>query len=108
MLLPGVTRTSEQATSAVDRRAMHAQGVLALTVKERGGHQVEHNPDRPSWRCGVCGLSWPCEPAREQLVRGRSRLDLAVLMWEHLEEAARDMPQAPASYLFDRFLRWTS
>jgi hypothetical protein len=28
-------------------------------------------------------------------------------MWDYLEEAARDMPQAPASELFDRFLRWT-
>ncbi|WP_430779996.1 hypothetical protein [Actinoplanes sp. G11-F43] len=70
--------------------------------------QAEHDPARPSWDCRVCGRPWPCDPAREALSRDRSRVELAVLMWDHLEEAARDMPRAPASELFDRFLRWTS
>ncbi|GAA4928588.1 hypothetical protein [Actinoplanes utahensis] len=71
------------------------------------GNQAEHSPARPSWDCRSCGRPWPCHPARSELVRDRGRVDLAVLMWEHLEEAARDMPHAPASELFDRFLRWT-
>jgi len=70
------------------------------------GDQAEHTPARPSWDCRSCGRPWPCDSARTRLVHNRSRVDLAVLMWDHLEEAARDMPQAPASALFDRFLRW--
>ncbi|MBG0560162.1 hypothetical protein [Actinoplanes aureus] len=70
--------------------------------------RADHVPDRPSWRCRACGDPWPCDPARERLAAELSRVDLAVLMWDHLEEAARDMPKAPASELFDRFLRWTN
>lgn len=71
------------------------------------GDQAEHTPARPSWDCRSCGRPWPCGPARARLAHDRSRVDLAVLMWDHLEDAARDMPRAPASDLFDRFLRWT-
>ncbi|MEV6343860.1 hypothetical protein [Actinoplanes sp. NPDC051851] len=67
----------------------------------------EHLAARPSWDCRACGRPWPCDPARELLIHSHSRVDLAVVMWNHLEEAARDMPHAPASELFDRFLRWT-
>jgi hypothetical protein len=67
----------------------------------------EHIPSRPSWDCGTCGRPWPCESARRRLSAELGRVDLAVLMWDHLEEAARDMPRTPASELFDRFLRWT-
>ncbi|MEU4429002.1 hypothetical protein AB0F81_51060 [Actinoplanes sp. NPDC024001] len=70
--------------------------------------RAEHTPDRPSWQCRACGLPWPCDPARERLTAELGRVDLAVLMWDHLEEAARDMPKTPASELFDRFLRWTN
>ncbi|MDI6101610.1 hypothetical protein QLQ12_23600 [Actinoplanes sp. NEAU-A12] len=68
---------------------------------------AEHTPDRPSWDCRSCGRPWPCDPARERLVREHGRVELAVLMWDQLEEAAREMPHTPASELFDRFLRWT-
>lgn len=71
------------------------------------GEPADHVPDRPSWMCRICGRPWPCDPAREHLSGGMGRVDLAVLMWDHLEEAARDMPGTPASELFDRFLRWT-
>ena len=62
---------------------------------------------RPTWDCRVCGRPWPCEPAQALLSRSHGRMDLAVLMWNYLEEAAKDMPQAAASELFERFLRWT-
>lgn len=71
------------------------------------GDQADHDPARPSWDCRACGRPWPCDPAREQLAGANGRVELAVLMWNHLEEAARDMPQTPASELFERFLRWT-
>ncbi|BCJ41844.1 hypothetical protein GCM10010168_75320 [Actinoplanes ianthinogenes] len=69
--------------------------------------EEEHLPARPSWDCRVCGDPWPCEPARARLVGEHGQVKLAVLMWDFLEEAARDMPHTPASDLFDRFLRWT-
>ena len=80
------------------------EGPLPGVSQAAGG---EHVPARPSWECRACGRPWPCEPARAILIRENGRVELAVLMWDHLEEAARDMPQSPASYLFDRFLRWT-
>jgi hypothetical protein len=67
----------------------------------------DHIPHRPSWDCRSCGRPWPCDAARERLTREHSRMELALLMWDQIEEAARDMPQTPASALFDRFLRWT-
>lgn len=76
-----------------------------MTTPDEG---ADHVPDRPSWLCRVCGLPWPCGPARAHLSSELGRVDLAVTMWDHLEEAARDMPKAPASELFDRFLRWTN
>ena len=71
------------------------------------GNQAEHTPARPSWDCRACGRPWPCDAARKRLTGELGRVDLAVLMWDHIEEAARDMPRIPASELFDRFLRWT-
>ncbi|BAL91685.1 hypothetical protein AMIS_64650 [Actinoplanes missouriensis 431] len=71
------------------------------------GGEAEHAPAQPSWKCESCGLPWPCPPARDRLTRENGRVELAVLMWDYIEEAARDMPQSPASELFDRFLRWT-
>ncbi|WP_232050327.1 hypothetical protein [Actinoplanes sp. OR16] len=78
-----------------------------MPLEAASGGPVQHMPARPSWECRACGRPWPCEPARERLTRDNGRFDLALLMWDHLEEAARDMPQSPASELFDRFLRWT-
>jgi hypothetical protein len=69
--------------------------------------ETEHLPARPSWDCRVCGRPWPCLPAQDALTRAHGRMDLAVLMWNYLEEAAKDMPQSAASELFNRFLRWT-
>jgi hypothetical protein len=71
------------------------------------GEPPAHLPARPSWDCRVCAQPWPCAPAREHLARENGRVELAVKMWDYIEEAARDMPQFPASDLFDRFLRWT-
>jgi hypothetical protein len=78
-------------------------------VAQRGAAMTdgEHLPARPSWDCRVCGQRWPCATAQTLLVRAHGQVELAVLMWDYLEEAARDMPHAPASDLFDRFLHWT-
>ncbi|MEU4236810.1 hypothetical protein [Actinoplanes sp. NPDC026619] len=67
----------------------------------------DHIAERPSWDCRSCRKSWPCEPARERLRGEMDRTQLAVYMWANLEEACGDIPQGPASELFERFIRWT-
>lgn len=68
---------------------------------------VGHEPQRPSWDCGCCGVPYPCDPAREQLMATLDRVSLAMFMWECLEMVARDVPTMPISEMFDRFIRWT-
>ncbi|MDT4990210.1 MAG: hypothetical protein QOH97_102 [Actinoplanes sp.] len=67
----------------------------------------EHTPQRPAWDCGGCGRSWPCDPAREQLIAEMDRINLSVYMWLNLEYAVSEIPAMPASELFDRFISWT-
>ena len=69
--------------------------------------QTEHTADRPSWDCRACGRSWPCDPARERLIREMDRVSLAIYMGSSLDEAVQDLPSGPPAELFERFLRWT-
>lgn len=68
----------------------------------------EHLPMQPTWICANCAEEWPCGPAREQL-----RADtgggtaLATLMWNYLEDFARDAGEGPLSGAFLRFIAWT-
>jgi len=66
----------------------------------------EHVEERPSWDCRACGKPWPCEIARKELDAELSPRALRTAMWLRLEVAAQDMPDGPASELFERFLRW--
>lgn len=68
---------------------------------------MDHIAGRPSWDCLVCEKPWPCDPAREHLAADMDRVQLAITMWNYLEEAVSDLPPAPPTELFDRFLRWT-
>lgn len=80
-----------------------------LTVKRlltRGF--VVHEPLRPAWDCGLCGLPYPCRAAREQLlVRYGLSADLGERAWEMLEQAVRDRPDLTVTELFDRFVAWS-
>ncbi|MDT4994800.1 MAG: hypothetical protein QOH97_4692 [Actinoplanes sp.] len=67
----------------------------------------DHTADRPSWDCRLCGKTWPCDPAREQLAARMDKISLAVYMWANLDEACGDLPKGPPSELFERFIRWT-
>ncbi len=68
---------------------------------------VEHVADRPSWDCRVCDKPWPCDPAREQLVKEYDDLiALRIFLWTCLEQAVGQMPASPAGELFERFLAW--
>ena len=66
-----------------------------------------HLPSRPSWSCGTCGEQWPCPSARQRLTAELAGTRLAMLMWTHLEEFARDQGAGPLDGAFDRFIRWT-
>ena len=66
-----------------------------------------HTPYRSSWDCLACERPWPCDPAREELRADHDRVQLAIYMWNRLEEAVTELPPSPAAELFERFIEWT-
>ncbi|PZF94636.1 flavin reductase [Micromonospora deserti] len=81
-----------------------------------------HVAARPSWRCRVCGVAWPCSPARLALL-GEYRHDrtaLLIYLGTLLHEAMTDLaglseraspPSRPGGReapgeLSHRFLTW--
>nr|WTA65106.1 flavin reductase [Micromonospora sp. NBC_00855] len=74
----------------------------------------EHRPARPTWRCGTCGIAWPCSAAKLRLL-AEYRLDRPALL-VHLAmrqaEAAANLaalnPSAPPADLTARFTGWAS
>lgn len=68
---------------------------------------LEHQPHRPSWRCGGCGAAWPCAIARDRLAATTRPVQLAMTMASHLYDAAGELPATDPAELFDRFLAWT-
>lgn len=68
---------------------------------------INHTAGRPSWDCVVCAQTWPCGPAREALRHETNPVELAIYMWERLDEAVFDLPPTPPAELFERFLKWT-
>ena len=68
-----------------------------------------HLPERPTWKCRTCSGLWPCEPAREGLMREYETdpTSIAMLMWTHLEHYAFDQGDVPLSGAFERFIAWT-
>ncbi|GIF39034.1 hypothetical protein BC793_106243 [Actinoplanes xinjiangensis] len=66
-----------------------------------------HTPHRPSWDCLVCHEPWPCDPARDELRADHDHVQVAVYMWQQLEDAVHDLPPAPAVVFFERFIKWT-
>ncbi|MDZ5447742.1 flavin reductase [Micromonospora sp. 4G57] len=72
----------------------------------------EHLPTRPTWRCQVCGIAWPCSPAKLRLLaeyrerRAARLVYLATLQAEAAEQLA-DLDQGtPPAGLADRFTGW--
>jgi hypothetical protein len=74
----------------------------------------DHQPARPTWRCGTCGIAWPCSAAKLRLL-AIYRLDRPALL-AHLAalqaEAAANLtalnPSAAPADLNDRFTGWAS
>ncbi|PWR07376.1 flavin reductase [Micromonospora acroterricola] len=77
-------------------------------------HASDHRPARPTWRCGTCGIAWPCSPAKLRLL-AEYRLDrpallihLARLQTEAADNLAALNPNAPPVDLTERFTGWAS
>ncbi|WP_433388498.1 flavin reductase [Micromonospora sp. KLBMP9576] len=72
----------------------------------------EHTPSRPTWRCRVCGIAWPCSAAKLRLLgeyrhdRAALTVHLATLQAEAVEELAALDPDVSPAHLADRFLSW--
>ncbi|MBQ0901290.1 flavin reductase [Micromonospora sp. U21] len=72
----------------------------------------EHLPTRSTWRCQVCGIAWPCSPAKLRLLAEyRDRCTdllvyLATLQAEAAEQLAELHHGTPPACLADRFTGW--
>ncbi|MEU4557191.1 hypothetical protein AB0F72_02295 [Actinoplanes sp. NPDC023936] len=69
---------------------------------------MDHQPDPSTYNCLSCAKEWPCDPAREHLKATTSDpVQLAMRLWDELEDAAHVLANEPPSVLFERFLKWT-
>ena len=79
-------------------------------------HRREHIPSRPTWRCQVCGVGWPCGTAKVNLLAeyGTRRVDLLVHLATRWAEAVAELaerdgdlrPSHTPQLLLDRFVGW--
>ncbi|MFY1705337.1 hypothetical protein ACN28G_27060 [Micromonospora sp. WMMA1923] len=71
-----------------------------------------HTPMRPLWRCSQCRQEWPCEPAREALLRRFAGERDALLiqlgaLLAHAGDQLRQIGAHPTPVELDRrFLSW--
>ncbi|MFV2018362.1 hypothetical protein [Micromonospora sp. LOL_023] len=67
-----------------------------------------HRPVRPSWICAGCGLSWPCETRRRELLAeyAGARVSLSVYLATCLLDAMADLPQDRCGDVYWRFMGW--
>ncbi|MEU4215860.1 hypothetical protein [Actinoplanes sp. NPDC026623] len=69
----------------------------------RHAHQVQ----LPAWACFSCGLAWPCETARMDLLLDLGWIGVAVYCSVLMERAAGDRSSMTPVELWQRFLEWT-
>ncbi|MFV2127536.1 hypothetical protein ACFHWS_23810 [Micromonospora sp. LOL_013] len=68
-----------------------------------------HRPVRPTWMCAGCGLPWPCQTRRLELLAeyAGAVVSLSVYMAACLLDAMADLPDYRCGYLYSRFIgRW--
>ncbi|MGC4835722.1 flavin reductase [Micromonospora vinacea] len=72
----------------------------------------KHSPLRPSWRCPVCGILWPCSAAKLRLLGEyrRDRPGLLIHLAKVQETAEVDLaklnPDVALPDLTPRFVGW--
>ncbi|MDG4800662.1 flavin reductase [Micromonospora sp. WMMD980] len=68
----------------------------------------EHVASRPTWRCRVCGIAWPCAPAKLRLLAAYREARPALLM--HLAtlyaRAEAELPARDGTRSVDRYQRF--
>ncbi len=78
-----------------------------MSVVPSVGVVAQHTAERPQWTCRVCGLAWPCEPARQELRSSMRGPSLALFATAQLDAAVRDLPELSPAELWERFVAWT-
>lgn len=67
---------------------------------------LDHQPVRPLWICGVCEQPWPCPAACRHLSATMNSAQLGLFMVACLHQATADgLDEVPAQ-LYRRFLSW--
>ncbi|KUL39304.1 hypothetical protein ADL15_09940 [Actinoplanes awajinensis subsp. mycoplanecinus] len=74
--------------------------------------RTDHQGERPSWDCKVCGRPWPCAVAKVELAEQYQRFPhgLVVYLSSCLIDAIDDWAAVPGGLppdLYERFLGWS-
>ena len=77
-----------------------------LDVIDRLGKHA-HQVQFPAWSCSSCGLAWPCEAARKDLLLDLGWVKVAIYCAVLMERAARDLAPVMPRELWERLLEWT-
>ena len=68
--------------------------------------ELAHRPS-PTWACAQCGEPYVCPGGQaELLAHFGATVALGRYLWELLERAVRELPQANLAELWDRVLGW--
>ncbi len=73
----------------------------------------EHMPQRPSWRCAVCGFDWPCATAKVALAelypndKTALMIYLTLRYWEAIDDSSGPGGIKLVTHLRERFVGWT-
>ena len=72
-----------------------------------------HTPRRPAWECLCCDQTWPCAPAKADLLQEYTGVpsNLAIYMGAQMVDALSDMTshrERPPADLYERFLGWVA
>jgi hypothetical protein len=111
--------SSQGAAAALGPRPLFLRPGLAVPREDAARHRApaamliprcDHEAERPTWDCRVCGQTWPCATAKVDLVEEfeRGRTMLILFMGSCMVEAIDDLKSSngPPTDLYDRFLGW--
>ncbi|MEH1016455.1 flavin reductase [Micromonospora sp. CPCC 206060] len=67
-----------------------------------------HSPNRPHWDCRACGLEWPCEQVKTDLVNALDPRPRAMYAASRFVEAIHDLSDVDPAAIFARIFFWTT
>lgn len=65
-----------------------------------------HHPIRPIWTCVVCGDPWPCQLAREWMLRTYTLVPRSLTMASYFTQACEELTTLGVGEIHGRFLGW--